>query len=210
MSATGWQALPAELQALVAAELNVVTLEPLSGDLVEVSVKADFRALGRRLGKRTAAVAAAIAAADPVALVADLRAGTATVVVDGAPVPVALEDVVVTEAPREGWAVAAGGGGETVALDREVTPELRRTGLVRDVVRVVQDARKHAGLEVSDRVELWWEADGELAGALQEGALRLAEEVLAVSVVQGRPAADLAPHRSGDLGLVFWLRVAGG
>ncbi len=79
VSAPGWEALPAELQQLVARELNVQSLEPLAGDLVDASVKANFRALGKRFGKRTATVAAAIAAADPAALAAALKAGTATV-----------------------------------------------------------------------------------------------------------------------------------
>ncbi len=203
VSASGWQALPAELRDLVAAELNVVTLEPLAGDLVDVSVKANFRALGKRFGKRTATVAAAVAAADALALVAGR-----TVEVDGETVALEPDELIVTETPREGWAVASGAG-ETVALDLEITPELRRAGLVRDAVRVVQDARKGSGLEVTDRVELWWRADGELADALRESGLRLAEEVLAVSVVEGSPTADLAPHEGGDLGLTFWLRVAG-
>ena len=203
VSAPGWQALPAELRDLVAAELNVVTLEPLAGDLVDTTVKANFRALGKRFGKRTATVAAAVAAADPLALVA-----SRTVEVDGEQVALEPDELIITETPREGWAVASGTG-ETVALDLEITPELRRAGLSRDAVRVVQDARKTSGLEVTDRVELWWSADGELAEALREGGLRLAEEVLAVSVVEGRPTADLAPAEAADLGLLFWLRVAG-
>ncbi len=97
-----------------------------------------------------------------------------------------------------------------MALDLALTPQLRRAGLARDVVRLVQDARKGSGLEVSDRIELWWQADGETAEALREGALRLAEEVLAVSVIEGAPTADVAPHDAADLALRFWLRVAGG
>ena len=147
--------------------------------------------------------AAAVAAADPLGLVA-----ARTVEVDGETIALEPDDLIVTETPREGWAVASGAG-ETVALDLEITPELRRAGLVRDAVRVVQDARKGSGLEVTDRVELWWRADGELADALREGGLRLAEEVLAVSVAEGPPTADVAPHLAGDLGLEFWLRVAG-
>ncbi len=204
VSAPGWADLPAELRDLVAAELNVLSLEPLAGDLVDVSVKAGFRALGRRFGKRTAAVAAAIAAADPRELVATRR-----VVLDGETLALEPDELLVTETPRQGWAVQAGAG-ETLALDLTLTPELRRAGLVRDVVRLVQEARKQAGLEVSDRVELWWQADGELAEALREGGLRLAEEVLAVSLVEGPPTADLAPHDNLDLGLRFWLRAAGG
>ena len=78
-------------------------------------------------------------------------------------------DLIVTETPREGWTVASGGG-LTVALDLTLTPELERAGLVREVVRLVQEARKNSGLEVSDRIELWWTGDGALAEALEEHA----------------------------------------
>jgi isoleucyl-tRNA synthetase len=209
VSALGWEGLPDELRSLVATELNVESLESLSGDLVDVTVKANFRPLGARFGKKVQDVARAVAEADPVALAAAVRAGTASVVVEGETVSLSADEVVVTETPRSGWAVASGPGA-TVALDLEITPELRRAGLVREVVRLVQEGRKSTGLDVSDRIELWWAADGELAEAIQEGSLKLAEEVLAVSVVQGRPAADVAHHDDAELGLRFWLRVAGG
>ena len=213
VSAQGWDRLPADLRALVAAELNVVAMQPLAGDLVDVSAKADFRVLGRRFGKGVQAVAAAVTQADAAALAAGLRDGTASVVVDGAPVPLSPEEVIVTETPRTGWAVATGGG-ETVALDLTITPELRRAGLLRDAVRLVQDARKTSGLDVSDRIELWWEGSGELAQALVEGSGRLADEVLAVAVTSGAPTADLAPHvhavGEDAQALRFWLRLAGG
>ncbi len=213
VSAQGWDRLPADLRALVAAELNVIAMEPLAGDLVDVSAKADFRVLGRRFGKGVQAVAAAVTQADAAALAAGLRDGTASVVVDGAPVPLSPEEVIVTETPRTGWAVATGGG-ETVALDLTITPELRRAGLLRDAVRLVQDARKTSGLDVSDRIELWWEGSGELAQALVEGSGRLADEVLAVAVTSGAPTADLAPHvhavGEDAQALRFWLRLAGG
>jgi isoleucyl-tRNA synthetase len=209
VSAIGWEELPEELRSLVSAELNVESLQALTGDLVDVTVKANFRPLGARFGKGVQDVAAAIAAADPVALAAGVRAGTASVLVGGEPVSLSREEVVVTETPRSGWAVASGPGA-TVALDLEITPELRRAGLVRDAVRLVQEARKNSGLDVSDRIELWWAATGELAQALQEGSLRLAEEVLAVSIAEGRPTADLAHHDDAELGLRFWLRLAGG
>src|SRR5687767_6438052 len=136
VAAPGWSQLPRDLVAEVADELNVAELVELSavGELVDVSVKIDFRAVGRRLGKQVQAVAQAVAAADPAALTTAYRAGTATVDVDGAPVPLEEGDLVVTETPREGWTVASGGG-LTVALDLTLTPELERAGLVREVVR---------------------------------------------------------------------------
>jgi isoleucyl-tRNA synthetase len=208
VSAPGWDMLPDPLRDLVSAELNVADLEPVAGELVDVTAKANFRVLGRRFGKGVQAVARAVAEADAAGLAAGLRAGTAAVEVDGQWVALSAEEVLLTETPRSGWAVASAGG-LTVALDLQITPALRRAGLVRDVVRLVQEARKTSGLEISDRIELWWSADGELAQALTEGVDQLAEEVLAVTVRPGPPTADLASRDEPELGLRFWLRVAG-
>ncbi|MFW3168989.1 isoleucine--tRNA ligase [Geodermatophilus sp. CPCC 206100] len=214
VAAPGWSALPRDLVAEVADELNVAELLDLSavgGDLVDVSVKVDFRAVGRRLGKQVQAVAAAVAAADAAALVAAYRAGTAGVEVDGTTVPLQEGDLVVTETPREGWTVASGGG-LTVALDLELTPELERAGLVREAVRLVQEARKSSGLAVSDRIELWWTAEGadgeSMAEALREQADQLAAEVLAVRVHAATPGAGEGTEGPG--GSRFWLARAAG
>jgi isoleucyl-tRNA synthetase len=211
VGAAGWNDVPEELRRQVAEELNVATLDRLdeAAGLVDVTVKPSFRDLGKRFGKETPKVAAAIGAADPAALAAALAAGTATVDVDGDAVPVAASECVVTETPREGWAVASEGGA-TLALDLTITPELRRAGLARDVVRALQESRKSIGLDVSDRIELWWEsADEELAAAVAEHAATIAEEVLAVSFEHGKPARDMAPRSTPDLAMTWWLRGAG-
>ena len=219
VAAPGWAALPSDLIAEVADELNVTDLVELSavGELVDVSLKVDFRAVGRRLGKRVQAVAKAVAAADPVALTAAYRAGTATVAVDGETVGLEEGDLIVTETPREGWTVASGGG-LTVALDLTLTPELERAGLVREVVRLVQEARKSSGLEVTDRIELWWVAEDEqMRTALTEQADQLAAEVLATAVHAGPgPESDAVTPGSaagtgelaGPAGLRFWIARA--
>jgi isoleucyl-tRNA synthetase len=186
ISASGWTTLPEPLRQQVAEELNVQELESLadeSAGLVEVTVKANFRALGQRYAKQTPVVAAAIAAADPAELVAGLRAnGTATVVAgELGPVDVTEVDVLVTETPREGWAVVTDGG-ESLALDLHIDDELRRAGLAREIIRTLQEGRKAAGLEVSDRIRVWWStADEELRQALVDHADPIAVEVLAVS-----------------------------
>ena len=95
----------------------------------------------------------------------------------------------------------------TVALDLTLTPELERAGLVREVVRLVQEARKNAGLEVSDRIELWWTGDGALAEALEEHArAQWAGEVLATAVHAG--TAGDGPGIEGPSGSRFWLARA--
>ncbi|MFS2292858.1 MAG: isoleucine--tRNA ligase [Actinomadura sp.] len=213
VGAAGWSRLPGELRAQISEELNVLAFEELSsigGDLVEYEVKPNFRELGKRHGKNTPKVAKAITSADPAALVRALRAGSAEVEVEGlGTVPLSADDVIVTERPRSGWAVESAAG-ETVALDLTVTPELRRAGLVREAVRLVQEARKAAGLEVTDRIELWWEATGsELTEALRAHADEIASEVLATKVTEGRPDGLPAAHDE-DLGLTYYLRKAGG
>jgi isoleucyl-tRNA synthetase len=215
VGAPGWEELPEELRDHVAAELNVARLSPLTatGDtLVDVSAKANFRSLGRRFAKDTPRVAAAITAADAATLAAGIRRdGEAVLDVEGlGPVPVTAEDVVVTETPRAGWSVAR--EGETVALDVRLTPELLRAGLAREVVRLVQDARKSSGYDVSDRVHLAWEATGELAEALREHRDLLAEEVLALRVEEGLAAVPLGDgttrRQEDEFGLTFHLRRA--
>ena len=213
IGAHGWTALSQDLRGQIAEELNVTRLESLGeagGDLVDYSAKANFRALGKRFGKGTQPVAAAIAAADAAELAAVLRAGNnATVTVDGESIEVGPEEVIVTETPREGWAVAR--EGETVALDLTITPELRRAGLAREAIRAIQEARKNAGLEVSDRISLRWHAaEAETVEALREHADLIAAEVLAISMGElpapaaGAGAVDADP----DLGLTVQLAKA--
>ena len=217
ISAPGWTHVPDELRAQVQEELNVVELASLAdaGELVEVSVKPNFRELGRVFGKRTQAVANAVSdavAGDVDAFVARYRAGTLTVELDGEAVPSSGDQLVIAETPRSGWAVASAGA-DTVALDLELTHELRLLGTVRHVVRLVQDARKNAGLEVTDRIELRWRVGGspEPAEAIRTHSAVLANEVLATSLDEGAPASEDGYHAVEDeeLGLRIWLRRTG-
>jgi isoleucyl-tRNA synthetase len=201
--------LSEELRAELAAELNVAEVRPI-GDSAALSTtryKPNFRGLGRRFGKDTKSWAAQVEAQ------AVVRTG------EGYEVTVGAETVVLTsaeveelESAAEGYAVVSAGS-SSVALDLEITPELRRAGLVRQASRLVNEARKAAGLEVSDRIELWWSvepgADPEVAAALTEHAATLAADTLAVSVTAGRPAVDMGAHPAPSLGLTFYLRAAG-
>jgi isoleucyl-tRNA synthetase len=211
IAAPGFAELSGELRAQVADELNVRSLEPLSasaGDLVRHSAKANFRALGKRFGSGTQAVAAAIAAADPAWLAGQLSAaGAADIEVAGERVTIGPDDVVITETPAAGWTVAADRG-ETVALQVTVTPELRREGLAREFIRLVQEARKADGLAVTDRIRLGWAAaDAELTAALAEHEAIIGREVLATEIGPAEPDAepDGFQHDTAELGLTFWI-----
>jgi isoleucyl-tRNA synthetase len=211
VAAAGFGELSAELRAQIAEELNVATLASLSevgGSLVDTSAKANFRALGKRFGKGVQAVAAAVAAADAAALSAALREkGTASVLVDGEEIALAPEEVIITETPREGWSVASDAGA-TVALDLEITPDLRLAGLARDVIRLVQEARKASGFEVTDRIALRHTTeDPEVAAALAAHADLIAEEVLATEIAEGAPDDTFgAAFTDEGLSLTFHLR----
>ncbi len=212
VGAAGFASLPPQLREQITDELNVHSLDALAGvggELVEYAVKPNFRALGKRFGSRTPAVAAAISAADAGAVAGSLRSsGGVTVEVDGAPVSLEPDELIVTETPRSGWAVISANG-ETVALDLAITPQLRRLGLAREVVRLIQDARKNDGLDVSDRIELRWStSDPELSAALTEHGDVIAREVLAATFAAAAGTLDpgLHEHRDAELGLTFWLR----
>ncbi len=208
ISAAGWAALPDQLRQEVADELNVVELAELASaaDLVDVTVKPNFRTLGKRFGPRTKEVAAAIGAAEPAGVAAAIRAGGSFVL--GEFGEIAAEEVLISEAPVSGWAVEASGS-ETVALDLELTAELRRLGLLREVIRIVQEARKNAGFDVTDRITLHWTVGGspEPAQAIREHGADLSQEVLAVTLTEGAPAQPDGFFAAGDdeLGLQLWL-----
>jgi isoleucyl-tRNA synthetase len=191
-----------ELLTEIAEELNVAAVETAGSDLVEIDVKPNYRALGKRFGKQTPTVADAVKASTDAPV-----DGVLTVTVDGEAITLSGDEIVVSESPREGWAVRSEGG-LSVGLDTELTDELREAGLLRDVLRFVQDARKQLGFEVSDRIELWWTASrADTAGAIRNGAQTLAAECLAVSVTEDEGPAGLSPLRSEDLGLTVWARV---
>ncbi len=229
VSAPGWDAVPDALRREVADELNVVALESLhdADEIITVTVKPNFRTLGRRFGNRTKDVAAALLRVDPAVVAQALHVDQpVNVVLDGSPVRLTAAEIIVNQSPSAGWTVASDGA-ETVALDLELTVDLRRRGLVREIVRDIQEARKNAGFDVSDRIELHWQVGGkpEPAEAITAHADEIAAEVLATTFTHGRPAdapevdveGAIPPGASAtpdgwavaidaELGLILWLR----
>ncbi len=173
-------------EADILGELNVKTIELTSddADLVTLKAKANFKVLGRRLGKRMKAVAAGVAELDGEAL-RTLAAGGA-VEIEGE--SLSGDDILLIREPRAGRAVASEGD-VTVMLDLEAPPELVREGFAREVVNRVQNLRKQADFEVSQRIILFAQssAEGVLAATLADDELRelIASETLALEIVTG-------------------------
>jgi isoleucyl-tRNA synthetase len=184
---------------LVRAELNVKELDFVSeeADLVSYAVKPNYRSLGPRFGKRMPQVAAAVEALDPVH-VAKVMAdgGEIGISVDGDEHTIGPEEVSLALQPLDGYEVEAEAG-HAVALQLELDDELRREGLAREIVHAVQNARKAAGLDISDRIELSLNGDDELLAAAREHEPYIAGEVLATSVAYDGAPADLAVRVDG-------------
>jgi isoleucyl-tRNA synthetase len=169
---------------LVTAELNVKQLDFVTdtSELVGYEAKPNYRALGPRFGKKMPQVAAAVAALDA-AHVADVLAegGEIGIAVDGADHSLGAEDITLALQPLEGYEVEAEAG-HAVALALELDDELRREGLAREIVHAVQNARKDAGLEITDRIALTLAGDADLLEAAKAHQDYLAGEVLATTV----------------------------
>jgi len=181
---------------LIADEVNVKAVE-LSDEVASLGtfeLAVNPRVLGPRLGARVQQVIRAVKAGEW------SRSGD-RVTAAGIDLDPGEYELRLTAADP-GSASALPGNTGLIALDTRVTPELAAEGAARDVVRVVQQARRDAGLSVSDRIRLTIGADGALADAVREHAGFVASETLAVSL-DVRPAGevDADPQPAGD-GLV--------
>ena len=169
---------------LVRSELNVKELDFVEeeGELVRYSVKPNYRSLGPRFGKQMPQVAAAVSALEASHVAAALQAGKEFgVSVEGHDHRLGPDDVSLILEPLEGYQVEAESG-HAVALSLELDDELVREGLAREIVHAVQNARKDAGLEVTDRINLVLAGDPELIEAARAHEDYLAGEVLATSI----------------------------
>jgi len=174
-------------EAIVRAELNVRTLEFVSeeSELASWSVKPDFRALGPRFGKEMPQVKAAIEALDADNVRATLDAGGQVgISIDGREHGLGLDELSFAMQPLDGYQVESEAG-RAVALALELDDDLIREGLAREVVRAVQNARKVAGLEITDRIDLGLSGDAALIDAAREHESYVAGETLATRVSYG-------------------------
>ncbi len=207
IAANRWVDMDPEIREHIQDELNVLKLDLLSDEsegLVSISIKANFRSIGARYGADVQAIASAIAASDAASLVRDLRkAGSYTIAYGDKSAEITPDDLVITETPKEGWSVASHSG-ESVALDLTLTPELITAGLMREVIRTIQEQRKGSGFEISDRIHVKWNGGAELAAAISEYSAQISDEVLALSIAQD----GSLPGAENEIGLSLELTKA--
>jgi isoleucyl-tRNA synthetase len=174
----------AERTDLVTSELNVKELEFVSeeSELVSYRVKPNYRTLGPRFGKDMPKVAAAIEALDAAGVAESLAQGREVGFhLNGHDHSLGADDINLVMEQLEGYQVEASAG-HAVALALEIDEELRREGLAREIVHAVQNARRDAGLEVTDRIALELGGDTELLDAARAHEAYVAGETLAIAV----------------------------
>jgi isoleucyl-tRNA synthetase len=172
------------LGSLVSEELNVRELRFVSDadELGEVEVKPNYRTLGPRFGKQMPLVAAAVGGLDPARVAATVReGGTVSIDVGGSEHSLSADDLLVSMKPLEGYQVEREGS-HAVALELELDEPLRTEGRARDVVHLIQQRRRDAGLEVSDRITLILDGDPVLLDAIRAHQEYVAGETLAVEI----------------------------
>ena len=170
---------------LIGDELNVKRVEftQKADQYITYTVLPDLKKLGPKLGKRLPALRKHLSQADGGALLAELEGnGELTLDLPDGPITLSSDEIQVRLQAKEGWA-AAQGRASVVVLATELTEELRREGLARDVVRVVQSERKARDLEYTTRIKLAMITDDEgLRAAIEEYEDFISQETLAEEV----------------------------
>jgi isoleucyl-tRNA synthetase len=180
------------LAEVVREELNVRRLRFVAAaeELGSYEVKANYRSLGPLFGKDMPRAADALAALDPARVAAAVRGGGEIgIEVAGREHTLSAADVIVTIRAPEGYSVEREGA-HAVALDLAIDEDLRREGRSRELVHAIQNARKLAGLQVEDRIELALEGDPALLEAASEFREYLVRETLVLQLHLGGAAAE--------------------
>ena len=164
VSTPGGNELLRQFEEELRDELNVKQVAYLEGGagLVDYRFKPNLRQVGKKYGKLVPAIKAALEGMQGPAAAEAGRLAEAgqpfSVEVDGQQLEMLPDEVIVETSAPQGYAVAEDGG-VLVALDTTLTPELKLEGAARDLVRAIQDARKEAGLAISDRIALYLRAE---------------------------------------------------
>lgn len=176
---------------LLRNEVNVKEVNFIEGQGILVKkVKCNFRVMGKKFGKLMKGVAAQMSALDQDQIAAFEKAGSLTLNVEGQEALVDVTDVEIISEDIPGWLVS-NDGNLTVALEVELTPELKKEGMARELINRIQNIRKDSGLEITDRIRVTLAPNEETDAAVAAFADYIKGQVLADDIVVA--ANDGAP-----------------
>jgi isoleucyl-tRNA synthetase len=167
-------------------EINVKRLAIIENEdaYLHYEVKPNLPVLGPKLGRDLPQVARELAAMDPAQVVAAVQQGR-TVTVAGHELQV--EDLLIQATERDGYA-AAQEAGYTLILSTTVTPELAEEGLARELVRRLQEMRRNADFDISDRIVTYYEGPAEIERVMTAWGEYIRQETLSLDLIAGPPA----------------------
>ena len=170
------------VKQLILSEVNVKELEFVEGDGILVkNIKCNFRTLGKKFGKLMKSVNVAVTDMSQEQISELEKNGSITLQVEGTDAVIELADVEIFSEDVPGWTVA-NEGALTVALDVEVTDELRREGVAREIVKKVQAIRKDSGFEITDRISVVLSSSEVSDAAVEQFREYICNQVLADSL----------------------------
>jgi len=174
------------MKDVILDEVNIKELIVLDDDseIVNKSAKANFKSLGPKFGKKVKAAAEAIKAFGKEEISAIESGGKVELNIDGEKLAVTPNDVEIISTEIKGWVVESEGG-VTVAIDTELTSELIEEGIAREFVNRIQNMRKDAGFDVTDRIKIFFNGSEKLVNAVISFKNYVSTETLAENVSKG-------------------------
>ena len=173
------------VKELIMNEVNVKELKFVEGQGILVKkVKCNFRTMGKKFGKMMKAIAAATAAFDQDQIAALENNGQTELDIDGQKVTIEAADVEIISEDIPGWLVT-NEGNLTVALEVELTDELRNEGVARELINRIQNLRKESGLEITDHISVVITRLEAIEKSMGDFADYVKEQVLADSIELG-------------------------
>ena len=181
-------------------ELNIKEVEFIArdADIVSYDIKPKLPEMGKRHGRLVPAIKKALSEADGAQIVGTIGNGNSFELdVEGQKLSFAPEDVIIQTASAEGY-TSAEEDDYLVALETTITPELAEEGIARELVRSVQDARKQADLQISDRIALLIEGSAAVMAALEVYRDTIATETLTEQWLDAVDGACFTAEGSAD------------
>ncbi|MDI6804085.1 MAG: isoleucine--tRNA ligase [Bacteroidota bacterium] len=179
------------MKDVIIDEINVKTIEYVSDDseIVHKRLKPNFKTIGPKYGKSVQQVANEIKAMSTNSIKELEKNGKFTLKINENEFEIALDDVEIIHEDIKGWLVE-NDNEITVALDTELTEELIDEGFAREFVSRIQNMRKDAGFEVTDRIEIYFESGTTLQNAISKMKQYIQSETLAASILTELQTCD--------------------
>jgi isoleucyl-tRNA synthetase len=182
-----------KMEGVILEEINVKAIEYVTDEsgIVRKSAKANFKSIGPKFGKSVQQVAQAIKQLTAAQIRQLETTGTLEITANGSTCTLAPSDVEIVREDIPGWLVESEGG-LTVALDTALTDELIAEGFAREFVNRIQNMRKDAGFQVTDRIAIAYSGSDSARRAIAQMSTYVQNETLAVALTETFAAGEFS------------------